>query len=201
MSANDPDQLRREVDATRRTLSDDVNDLKSTGRPGEVAKAQVGRAAESAQDLAIRWKDRIMGTLSRDDSPDAPGTGAGGTGNPVTERTQGAPIAAGVIAAAAGWLAGALVPSTRQESRAADAVMDRAAGPVEDEIRATVQESAERLQQPAQDAAEAVRSTAAGAVENVRDDVSQATQHVKDSAQESVDTVKDADEQRGAQQR
>ncbi len=195
MSTKDPDQLKREVDATRRTLSDDVNDLRSSGRPGEVAKHQVARAADSAGDALTRWKDRLMGTLARDDTAD-PGSPRSGDdpGNPITQRTQGAPLATGVIAAAAGWVLGALIPASERESQAADAIADRAAGPVQEEIRATLEESADHLKQPAQEAVESVRSTATEAAESVRDEATAASQHVKDSAQRSAETVRDADD-------
>ena len=53
----DPDQIRQEIEATRGDLSDNVNALADSVRPGNVARRQVDKVMDGASDL----KDRVMG--------------------------------------------------------------------------------------------------------------------------------------------
>ena len=70
MSA-DPDQIRQEIEATRGDLSDNVNALADSVRPGNVARRQVDKVMDGAADL----KDRVMGAAG--DATDSVGHAGG----------------------------------------------------------------------------------------------------------------------------
>ena len=57
-TSNDPDQIRADIERTRATLSDDVDDLAESVKPKNVAGRQVGKVKEAASNL----KDRVMGS-------------------------------------------------------------------------------------------------------------------------------------------
>jgi hypothetical protein len=57
-TSNDPDEIRADIERTRATLSNDVDDLAESVRPKNVAERQVGKVKEAASNL----KDRVMGS-------------------------------------------------------------------------------------------------------------------------------------------
>ena len=113
----------------------------------------------------------------------------------VSSGTRGNPLAAGLIAFGAGWLAATLIPSSRMEQDAAQQAKDRAQ-PLVDEAKSAAQEAGEHLKPQAQEAAQSVKETASRGAEHVKDegkghaqdlkeDSQQAARHVKDTANES----------------
>ncbi|QQS00255.1 MAG: DUF3618 domain-containing protein [Austwickia sp.] len=56
-NSNDPEQIRREIEATRRDLSRNVDALTDQVTPGNMARREVNRVGESLRGL----KDRVMG--------------------------------------------------------------------------------------------------------------------------------------------
>ena len=65
-TSNDPDEIRADIERTRATLSDDVDDLAESVKPKNVAGRQVGKVKEAASSL----KDRVMGSDDDDGLPD-----------------------------------------------------------------------------------------------------------------------------------
>ena len=57
-TSNDPDEIRADIERTRATLSNDVDDLAESVKPKNVAERQVGKVKEAASNL----KDRVMGS-------------------------------------------------------------------------------------------------------------------------------------------
>src|SRR6187549_2825574 len=130
----DADQIREEIRVTRGDLSSNVNALTESVRPGNVARRQV----DKVRDAAVSTKDRVMGAAPDLSSAkgsasstvgDAKATVAGAaasasdavTSSPqvVRSKTQGNPLAAGLIAFGAGWLIGSLIPASEREQQAA----------------------------------------------------------------------------------
>lgn len=66
-TSNDPEQIRREIEQTRASLSNDVNALADEAKPTNVAKRQVSSATESVKEGVSHLKEKIMGS---DDSHD-----------------------------------------------------------------------------------------------------------------------------------
>lgn len=106
----------------------------------------------------------------------------------VAERAKGSPVAAGLIAFGLGLLASSLIPASKAEQRAAQAVRDTAE-PVLQELADAATETAQNLQEPAQQALQEVTSTASDALDTVRQDTSQAAGQVRDQATDSKDTI------------
>jgi gas vesicle protein len=190
--SSDPDQIRREIERTRTGLSDNVNALGDKVNPGSIARRQAGRVRGAATSV----KDAVLGSAA-----DAAGTGqqvattmgdaVSNAPSGVARKAQGSPIAAGLIAFGAGLLVSSLLPASRAEQQAAQAVKDTAQ-PLVDDLTDTAKNVAGHLQEPAQQAMAEVTSTATDAVAAVKDDATTAAADVKDQAQESKESVQQA---------
>ena len=189
---NDPEQIRREIERTRTELSENVNALGDKVNPGSIAKRQVGRV----RGAAVSVKDAVLGSAS-----DAADTGqrspaASGTRSPTPPpRSPAKPRAhrspPGLIAFGAGLLVSSLLPASRAEQQAAQAVKDTAQ-PMVDDLTDTAKEIAGNLQEPAQHALDEVKSTAIDAADTVRDETTSAADDVKDQTISAKETVQHA---------
>jgi len=104
---SDPDQIRDEIEATRAELSGDVNALADSVKPSSVAKRQADKVRSGVSSL----KDNVMGS-AEDLGHNVKGTASGlgqsasdatsGTTTAVRRQTRGNPLAAGLVAFAAG---------------------------------------------------------------------------------------------------
>ena len=131
-------------------------------------------AADTGQQVATTMGDAVT------DAPTA-----------VARKAQGSPIAAGLIAFGAGLLVSSLLPASRAEQHAAQAVKDTAQ-PLVDDLTDTAKEIAGNLKEPAQHALEEVKTTATQAADTVRDEATAAAADVKDHATDAKDTVQHA---------
>jgi len=190
--SNDPEQIRREIARTRTELSENVNALGDKVNPGSIAKRQVGRVRCAAASV----KDAVLGSAS--DAADTGQRVAGSIGDTVSDaptavarKAQGSPIAAGLIAFGAGLLVSSMLPASRAEQQAAQAVKDTAQ-PLVDDLTDTAKEIAGNLQEPAQQALEEVKATATDSTATVRDEAASAAADVKAKAAESKDTLQQA---------
>jgi len=202
----DADQIREEIRVTRGELSSNVNALADSVKPGNVARRQVDRV----RDAASSTKDRVMGsapdlgsaresTASRvgdakaivSDAASSAGEAVAASPQLVRTKTQGNPLAAGLIAFGAGWLIASLIPTTEREQQAALKAKESAA-PLAQEVSGVARESAERLREPAQQAVESVKQTASEAVENTKQEGASAAQQVKGDTQDAVGTVQES---------
>ena len=204
--SKDPEQIRAEIAATRGDLSQNVNALADSVKPGNVAKRQ----ADKVRSAATSTKDRIMGSApdlgsARDSagskvsdakasvSDAASSAGDAVTGSPalVRAKTQGNPLAAGLIAFGAGLLVASLIPTTEREQQAAATVKDNIE-PLKDEVSAAAHQAADHLREPAQEAVASLKQTATDAVENTKQEGASAAAGVKSDAQDAAGTVQDS---------
>lgn len=192
-TSNNPEELRTEIEQTRANLSQNVNALGEAVTPGAIARRQV----DKVKGAGVGVKDKIMG--SADDARssvsgsasglgDSAGNMAGNAQQSARRKTQGNPLAAGLIALGAGWLVGSLLPASEKERQAAATVKEKAQ-PVVSEAQSLAKDAAQNLQQPAQDAVDSVKATAQEAAETVKSEGQTAGQDVKASVQDSRDTV------------
>jgi len=209
--STDPDQIRREIEATRSNLSNDVNELYDRVNPASIARRQSNRLRESVVGVKDKLmgsaqdaKESVMGTAQQakesvvgsahdvHDSSQSLASNVGGavSGVPgqVQTKTQGNPVAAGVIAFGVGMLLSALVPASRVEARAATAVKE-SAQPLVEKVTDAAKEVAGNLQEPAQNALESVKSSAADAAGTVEEEGVSSATDVKDHAVQAKDTV------------
>lgn len=196
MSNTDPDQLRADIEQTRSSLSRDVNALGDSVAPRAIAKRQAGKVSGAASGL----KDKVMGTAQ--DAVSESGSQLKAQGEDVSQsaqdkaamarqKTKGNPLAAGLIALGAGWLASSLLPSTQREREAALAAKQKAE-PLAQEAQSVAQEAATNLQEPARDAAESVRGRAQQAAETVRGEGQQAGEDITAEAREAKESVQES---------
>lgn len=203
----DPDRIRADIERTQAELSRDVDAFADKVSPGRIVERRVDRV----RDTATRWKESVMG------SPDhpTPRHAAAGTRQlagsvtdaassvassaasaaqeapqAVRRRTEGSPLAAGLVAFGAGMLVSALLPATRQEQQWAERAKEQASGPVADAAKQVASELRDDLREPAQEAVQAVRSTATDAGHTVADEGRAAAQDVRAQAGDSAQSVR-----------
>ncbi|SDB89010.1 Protein of unknown function [Raineyella antarctica] len=109
----------------------------------------------------------------RDAAADAP--------RQLRRRTQGAPLALGLVAFGLGGVVAALMPASEPERRAAQRVKEQAA-PLVEEAKAVAQEAVENVKPVAQDAMSSVQETARSGAETVREDARSSADTVKQDA-------------------
>jgi ElaB/YqjD/DUF883 family membrane-anchored ribosome-binding protein len=166
-------RIREEIEETRERMSDTVGEL--------AHKANVpGRVKESVAEKRDRLMDQMKGTASRasDATPDASDVKHGA--RQAVGVAEENPVGLTLCAAAAGFLLGMVLPSTRIE--------DERVGPVADEVKQraaeTGQEALERGKQVAQDAAQAASESAQNVKETVRESGRDQAEQLRDSAEE-----------------
>jgi vacuolar-type H+-ATPase subunit H len=194
-----PEELKLEIEQTRRRLSGDVDSLEDKISPSRVMQRRVVRARGAAGSI---W-DRVMG--SRADSGPSVGDRASSAAASMKEsaasapdvvrrQSQGNPLAAGLLAFAGGWLVSSALPASHAEEQAAVAVKDQAgqlAGPAKEQARQAVQEVKDNLQEPVQQAVHQVTEHATDAASTVRDEGSAAAGEVTGKAKDSVQAVRE----------
>lgn len=185
-----PDEIRREIEDTRGRLSSDVNALTETVSPSNVARRQADKVA----DVASSVKDRVMGTAddlrsSSSDAASSVGHAPGAAATKARSKTQGNPLAAGLVALGVGWLVGSMLPASEKEKEAAVALKDKAQ-PLVDEAKSVAQDTAQELKEPAKQAAQSIKETATDAKDTVVQEGQSTAQDVKSQAQDSADTVR-----------
>src|SRR5215217_408100 len=213
-TSNDPDEIRADIERTRATLSNDVDDLAESVKPQSVARRQVDKVKDAVGNV----KDRVMG--SDEDDSGALGTvtdkasaakdavadkayaakdtvsgKASQAGEAVREtpttvkrKTQGNPLAAGVIAFGLGMLVSSLIPSSEKERQAVSQLQENLE-PVKQKATEVARDMGESLRPAAQEAAESVKGTAQESVESLKQEGQSAAQDVKDQTKGSKETV------------
>ena len=193
------EQLRREIEMQRSTLSRDLEALGDHVSPGRMVERRRNAATRRVSALM----DKLMGAA--DDATSTMGDRASSAGSAVGERaesmahavagapdvarstTQGNPLAVGLVSFGIGLVAASLLPPTRQERDLA-----RRAEP-------HLQRAAEEAGSVARQEADELAPTAKQAAMDLRDDASDAARVVKDQAQSGAQEVQ-AQAKGGAQQ-
>jgi len=215
--STDPDQIRSEIDQTQRELSADVDALTDKLSPQRMVERRVRRSRTAMTNM----KDRIMGSTS--DAYQTAGSATSGVGESVSarasaardtvagtassavdtvrstpdtarRRTQGNPLAAGLIAFGAGWLLSALLPASEPEQQVASQVKDFAVEqgrPVAEQLGQAGQQAAQELKESAQQRAETVKETATDAASTVTGEAQSAASDVSGQAQQSAGRVRE----------
>ncbi len=119
-----------------------------------------------------------------------PGTPSPSAPAQVKTKTQGNPLAAGLIAFGAGLLLSSLIPASDKEREAADA-LKTAAEPLTTELTDAAKDMAEGLKEPAQAAMDNVKATATDAADHVKAEGQDAAAEVRNTATDAKDHVQD----------
>lgn len=193
-----------DIEATRADLSRNIDELSDKVSPQRV----VQRQKEAAKGRLSSIRNKVMGTAS-----DARGTVAS-AGSSVTDsahgavgsvtdtahgavgaiesKTEGNPLAAGLVAFGAGMVISALIPASDKESLAAQRMVEKAKDQgVVDQAKSIGQEMGQNLKESATDAAQEVRSTAQSSAQTVKEEGRSSAQAVKQEGQSSAQTVRD----------
>ena len=103
-------------------------------------------------------------------------------------KTQGNPLAAGVIAFGLGMLVSSLIPSSEKEQQAVSQLQNNLE-PVKEKASEVARDMGESLRPAAQEAAESVKRAGRQGAETVKQEGQAAAQDVKDQAQDAKETV------------
>ena len=205
MTQNDPDAIRAEIDATRRDLSRNIETLNEQVRPGTIARRQGRKVSDSVSGAFNDVKEMVMGSTDQtgnrlSDAGDRVGDATQRAGDAIQgapaqarRKTQGNPLAAGLIALGAGWLIGSVLPTSRVEREIATDLKDRAQ-PLVDEVQEGAKAMGENLKPQAQEAVESVESVKGAATEaadTVKAEGQTAAADVKGSARSAGENVRD----------
>ncbi len=171
------EELRQDIAETRDNLSGTLDAIGDRVSPGRVIERRKNRMTAGVRSAL----DRVMGTAH--DAADAVREAPSSVGS----GTQGAPLVAGGIAFAAGFLLAVAFPPTEQETQLTGQLVE----PVKDELSNVGHELADHLKEPAQEALEQVKGTAQDGVAAVKDTATDAAAETKEHAQAAVQTVKD----------
>ncbi|MFF2632372.1 DUF3618 domain-containing protein [Microbacterium sp. NPDC058021] len=180
-----PDQIRADIERTRRELGGDVDALADKVTPSKIVHRQTDKVRGAFGSL----RDRVMGAAD-DAGSSLSGAGSAAAGqvsdakDRLAAKAEGNPLAVGLIAFGAGLLAASLIPASTKEKQVAAEVKDKAQ-PLVDEAAEVAQDVGEHLKGPAQDAATAVKDAAAQSVDAVKTETQSAASQVKDQAQQS----------------
>jgi gas vesicle protein len=180
----DPAAIRQEIEQTRERMGDTVDAL---GYKADVPT----RAKDSISGKVQGVKAKITGAGSQmsDATPDPDDVKQ--AGQRAVGVVQENPLGLAIGAAAAGFIAGLLIPSTKIEDERLGPVADQ----VKEQARQTGQEAIEHGKQIAQDTAQTATHKAQEVVAEVRDTAADSAQQhaeeLKTSAQDSAQTVKE----------
>jgi len=217
----DPESLRQDIERTRLDVGRDVDALGEKLSPQAVIQRRARRTRTAVTNLRYRVmgtarhsadsvQERTSGTFSEVSDAASGATSrvsdtvssaastvedvARRAPDTVRQRTEGNPLAAGLVAFGAGWLASSFVPPTSAEQQAAGRIRETAqeyAAPVKDQARQVAREVADELREPAKEAAEAVRSKATEGAQSVADHGKQAGSDVAGEARQAGSQVAD----------
>lgn len=187
--SDSPEEIRAEIERTRRELGGDVDALADKVSPTKIMDRQRTKVTDALGSM----RDRVMGSAEDAGSSLAHmgSSAAGGVGDvkdKIVDKTQGNPMAVGLIAFGVGLLVASLIPASSKEKDLADTVKDQAQ-PLVDEVVEAAKDVGEHLKVPAQDAATAVKEAATDSFESVKDETRSAKDEIKDSAATSGSTA------------
>ncbi|WP_105035247.1 DUF3618 domain-containing protein [Cryobacterium aureum] len=183
-----PDQIRAEIERTRRELGGDVDALADKVTPAKIMQRQTDKVKSALGSVS----ERVMGAASHTGDAVSSATDTmGELPHHAANTTKGNPLAVGLISFGIGWLAASLVPASDKEKQLASSLKE-AAQPFISEATDAAKQLADSLREPAQEAVAAVKDSAEGAVDEVKAAAQGAANDVKDEAVSAKDTVGDA---------
>lgn len=209
----DPDLIRSDINRTRQEMDQTLDVIEEKVSPSRI----VQRRTDRLRSAVAGARERVMGSTEELSSPlsgngdvgqraseraQAAGDRISGAARDVSDsvqqapevvrtRTQGNPLAAGLVAFGAGLLVGSLLPETKQEQQATQRVKERLE-PVKQELAEAGKEVAEELKTEAQAKAEDAKQSVTQATETVKEEAQDASSTVQEEAQERAGQVRDS---------
>jgi hypothetical protein len=186
------EELRREIESTRGDLGNTLDAIGDRVSPGRIIERRKNRISGGVRSMT----DKVMGK-AHDATAAVSDTGQSALGSlhdgPEKARstTQGAPVMAGVIAFAAGFVLAAVIPPSETEKEASAHLAEKVA-PVKAELANVGHEIADHLKEPVSDALDQVKATAKDQASDVAQSAKDAGHDTADQAKESAGAVKDS---------
>jgi hypothetical protein len=195
MGQGTEEQMTAQIAGTREDLSRDVDALYDRVSPNRI----IERRKVAARDRFSSVKNSVMGSASsaggsaqgaagsmKDTASSATsavtGTAQSAVGT-IERQTQGAPLAAGMVAFGAGMIISVLIPASEKEAQAAQRLTEAAKdSSIADEARSVGQEVGQHLKDSATEAAQQVRSSAQDSAATLKDEGQSSAQTVKQEA-------------------
>ncbi len=184
----EPEAIREQIEATRERMGETVDALGYKADVKSRTKKNISGKIESV-------KAKVTGKASEVSDATPSGEDVKQTAQRAAGIAQENPLGLAIGAAAMGFLAGMLVPSTRVE--------DERLGPVADQVKEqatqTGQEALEHgkqiAQETAQTAVESAKQVASEVKDTAQESAQQHAQELKSSAQDSAEEVKQSAKQ------
>ena len=129
--SDSPDEIRADIEQTRRELGSDVDALADKVSPSKI----VDRQTDKVKNAFGSVRERVMGAADDAGSPvsDAGRTASSTSKDRVVAKAEGNPLAVGLIAFGVGLLVASLIPASAKEKEVAAEVKDQAQ-PLVDEV-------------------------------------------------------------------
>ena len=179
----DPAAIRQEIEQTRERMGDTVDAL---GYKADVPSRTKDSITEKVQ--GVKAKVTAAGAQVSDATPDRDELAQ--AGQRAVGVVQENPLGLAIGAAAVGFIAGLLIPSTKVEDQRLGPVADQ----VKEQARQTGQEAIEHGKQIAQDTAQTAADKAQEVASELKDtaqgSAQQHAEQLKASAQDSAETVR-----------
>jgi len=197
------EELRREIESTRGDLGetlDAIGDRVSPGRIIERRKNRISGGVRSGVDRVMGKAHDVQSSVAgraHDMQSSVSGAGQGVVGTlhdapgQVRSSAQGAPMMAGVIAFAAGFLVAAAIPPTETEKEASSHLASKVE-PIKAELANVGHDVADQLKEPLSQAVGEVKETAKSQATDVTQTAKDAAQETAGQAKESAAAVKDS---------
>ena len=183
----DPDRIRREIEATRSEMGETVDalsykaDVKSRARDSIVGKKD--SAKESLMGTKESLKSKVVGASDRVGEASPDGQQVKDNARRAVGIAQENPLGLAIGSVAAGFIVGMLLPSSRVE--------DQKLGPIADDVKEkakeTGQEALQRGQQVAQEAAQSAQQTVQ---ERGREESQELASSAQQNAQEAASSAR-----------
>jgi hypothetical protein len=165
--AYSPEALRSQIDRQRDDLGRDLDALGDRLSPRRIVDRRKDAVANSVRSV----REKVMGTAAETSAHLSSAADTLGEAPDMARRqVEGNPLAAGVLAFAAGLVVAALVPGTEPEQQMVAKIqpgMEQVAG----EVGRAAQESAEQVRPAVQEAAHHLGEQARESAETVREQV------------------------------
>ena len=184
-----PDQIRADIEKTRRELGGDVDALADKVSPSKIVDRQtdkVKHALGSVRDKVMGAADDTGAAIS--DAGSSVAEHVGDAKDKVVAKAEGNPLAVGLIAFGVGLLAASLIPASEKEKKVAADVKDQAQ-PLIDEVADVAKDIGANLKEPAKQAATAVKDVAVDSAETVKAQTQDAAAEVKGQAEHARENV------------
>ena len=178
------EELRQQIEQTRNGLGDTLDAIGDRVSPGRMVERSKNRMTGGVRSAI----DKVMGT-AHDTGQTLAGAGHDTT-DAMRTHTQGAPLVAGALALAAGFLVAVAFPPSDKEKAITSDLLDKAE-PIKAELGHVGQEMAEHLKEPAMNAVDEVKSAAQDGAHTVADAAQHAATDTKGQVHDAVDSVKE----------